>query len=130
MKITPIKTENDYQASLKEIERLFDSKPNTPNGDKLDILTTLVQRYEEEHYPIDFPDAVEALHYWIESRGLERKDLISCIGTRARISEILNRKRELTLSMIRKLHDELHIPAKLLIKRSKQPHVKANRRHA
>lgn len=129
MKITPIKTENDYKAALKEIERLFNAKPNTPNGDKLDILTTLVQGYENEHYPIDFPDAVEALRYWIESRGLERNDLISCIGTRARISEILNRKRELTLNMIRKLHDELHIPAELLIKRSKKRQTKNSKGH-
>ena len=120
MKITPVKTESDYQAALKEIERLFNAKQNTPNGDKLDILTTLVREYEEQHYPIDLPDAVDALHYWIESRGLERKDLVSCIGTRARISEILNRKRGLSLNMIRKLHDELHIPAELLIKKSKQ----------
>lgn len=130
MKIKPIKTEKDYKASLKEIERLFNAKPNTPNGDKLDILTTLVHGYEEEHYPIDLPDAVEALRYWIESRGLERKDLILCIGTRARVSEILNRKRDLTLNMIRKLHDELHIPAELLIKRSKQHHAKTNNKHS
>jgi HTH-type transcriptional regulator/antitoxin HigA len=119
MNIKPIKTEKDYKATLREIERLFDAKPNTPKGDKLDILTTLVHCYEEEHCPMDFPDAVEALQYWIESRGLERKDLVACIGTRARISEILNRKRQLTLNMIRKLHDELHIPAKLLLKKSK-----------
>lgn len=125
MKITPIKNENDYHIALKEIERLFDAKPNTPSGDKLDVLTTLVQSYEEAHHPIDLPDAVDALNYWIESRGLERKDLASCIGTRARISEILNRKRELTLSMIRKLHDELHIPAELLIKKNK---VRQNKR--
>lgn len=119
MKISPIKSEKDYKTALKEIERLFNAKPNTPNGDKLDILTTLVHGYEETHYPIDFPDAVDALRYWIESRGLERKDLLSCIGSRARISEILNRKRDLTLNMIRKLHDKLHIPAELLIKASK-----------
>lgn len=129
MKITPIKTEKDYTMALKEIERLFNAKPNTSNGDKLDILTTLVHGYEEEHYPIDFPDAVDALNYWIESRGLERKDLVMCIGTRARISEILNRKRELTLNMIRKLHDILHIPAELLIKKSKQRHTKNNKSH-
>jgi HTH-type transcriptional regulator/antitoxin HigA len=129
MKITPIKNEKDYNAALKEIERLFNAKPNTPNGDKLDILTTLVQGYEETHHPVDFPDAVDALNYWIESRGLERKDLTSCIGTRARISEILSRKRELTLNMIRKLHDELHIPAELLIKKSKQRHSRNNKNH-
>ena len=130
MKITPVKTEKDYKVALKEIDRLFSAKPNTPNGDKLDILATLVQAYEEEHYPINFPDAVDALNYWIESRGLERKDLAECIGTRARISEILNRKRDLTLNMIRKLHDELHIPAELLIKKSKQRHhTKSHKTH-
>lgn len=123
MKINPIKTEKDYEAALAEIERLFDATPNTPKGDKLDILTTLVQAYEDEHYRIDFPDAIEALNYWIESRGLERKNLEAYIGTRARISEILNRKRELTLDMIRKLHAGLHIPAELLIKKSKIHHA-------
>ena len=126
MKITPIKTEKNYKTALKEIDRLFNAKPNTPNGDRLDVLTTLVQSYEEEHHPINFPDAVDALNYWIESRGLERKDLVECIGTRARISEILNRKRDLTLNMIRKLHDELHIPAELLIKKSKQRYTKSH----
>ena len=71
MRVSPIKTEKEYLASLQEIERLFDSKPNTPNGNKLDVLAMLVQKYEEEHYPIDFPDAITAIEYWIESRGLE-----------------------------------------------------------
>jgi HTH-type transcriptional regulator/antitoxin HigA len=127
MNITPIKTEKDYEFALKEIERLFSAKPNTPAGDKLDILTTLVHSYEDEHYPVDFPDAVEALKYWIESRGLQRKDLQEFIGSRARISEILNRKRNLTLNMIRKLHDELHIPAELLIKKSKSTVIKSQK---
>lgn len=125
MKISPIKNDKDYKNALKEIERLFNAKPDTPNGDKLDVLSTLVHEYEETHYPIDFPDAVAALEYWIESRGLERKDLISCIGTRARISEILSRKRGLTLTMIRKLHEEFHIPAELLIKENKHRHSKS-----
>lgn len=127
MKITPIRTEADYEAALREIERLFSAKPNTLNGDKLEILATLVQVYEEEHYPIDFPDAIDALRYWMESRGLARKDLESYIGTRARISEILNGKRQLTLNMIRKLHDELHIPAELLLKRSKARHLRSTK---
>lgn len=118
MDIKPIKTELDYQTALDNILQLFDAKPNTPEGDKLEILTTLVQVYEEEHYPIDFPDAVDALNYWMESRGLQRKDLQVFIGTRARISEILNRKRELTLTMIRKLNEGLKIPAELLIKKT------------
>lgn len=119
MNIHPIKTQRDYEAALKEIDHLFNAKPNTKDGDKLDILTTLVQAYEDEHYPINFPDAIDALQYWLESRGLERKDLEAFIGTRARVSEILNRRRQLTLSMIRKLHDGLHIPAELLIKKGR-----------
>jgi HTH-type transcriptional regulator/antitoxin HigA len=118
MDIKPIKNELDYQNALEEISILFNANPNTSEGDKLEILATLVQAYEEEHYPLDLPDAVDALNYWMESRGLERKDLEVYIGTRARISEILNRKRELTLTMIRKLNEGLHIPADLLIKKS------------
>ncbi len=122
--IRPIKTKKDYKAALKEIERLFDAKPNTSDGDKLDVLVTLIQLYEDTHYPIDLPDAVEALHYWMDSRGLSRKDLEPYIGTRARIAEILNYKRDLTLNMIINLHDKLHIPAELLIKKRI-----GNRRH-
>src|SRR5690349_13994434 len=99
--IKPIKTKKDYQSALKEIERLFDAEPNTPAGDKLDVLVTLVEAYEEMHYPVDFPDAISALKYWMESRGLDRKDLEPYIGTRARIAEVLNHKRDLTLTMIR-----------------------------
>jgi HTH-type transcriptional regulator / antitoxin HigA len=123
MEIKPIKNETDYQNALDEISHLFDAEPNTSEGDKLDILTTLVQAYEDEHYPIDLPDAVDALNYWMESRGLERKDLQVFIGTRARVSEILNRRRELTLPMIRKLNEGLHIPVALLIKSSKNHHL-------
>ena len=128
MNIHPIKTQRDYEAALKEIEHLFNAKPHTKDGDKLDILATLVQAYEEEHYPINFPDAINALQYWLESRGLERKDLEAFIGTRARVSEILNRKRQLTLNMIRKLHEGLNIPAALLIKKGRsERHGKAMR---
>jgi HTH-type transcriptional regulator/antitoxin HigA len=116
--LKPVKTKKDYQSALKEIERLFDAEPNTPAGDRLDILVTLVEAYEEMHYPVDFPDAISALKYWMESRGLDRKDLEPYIGTRARIAEVLNHKRDLTLTMIRNLHDHLHIPAELLIKKS------------
>lgn len=125
----PIKTEKDYQAALKEIDRLFEAKPNTPAGDKLDILITLTEAYEEKHYPIDLPDAVDALRYWMESRGLDRKDLEPYIGTRARIAEVLGYKRDLTLSMIRKLHDHLHIPAELLIKKHRGSHLKSTKDH-
>ena len=118
MNIKPIKTKKDYKEALKEIEVLFDAKPNTPKGDRLDILTALVESYEERHFPIDFPDPIDALNYWIESRGLERKDLEPYMGSRGRISEVFNRKRGLSLNMIRELNEHLHIPAEVLIKKS------------
>jgi len=115
MEIKPIKTEADYEAALKDIEGLFDAEPGTPEGDRLDILITLVEAYEDEHYDIPAPDPVEAIFYYMESRGLTRADLEPFIGSRARVSEILNRKRPLTLAMIQRLH-RLGIPAEVLIK--------------
>jgi HTH-type transcriptional regulator/antitoxin HigA len=115
MDIRPIKTEIDYRAALAEIETLFDAVPNTPECDRLDILTTLVEAYEAQHYEITPPDPVEAILYHLESRGLSRQDLEPYIGSRGRVSEVLNRKRPLTLEMIRKLHDSLGIPAEVLI---------------
>jgi HTH-type transcriptional regulator/antitoxin HigA len=114
MEIEPIKTETDYEAALKEIERLFDAKPGTPESDRLEILATLVEAYEDEHYAIPAPDPVEAILYYMESRGLTRADLEPYIGSRARVSEILNRKRPLTLAMIQRLN-QLGIPAEALI---------------
>jgi HTH-type transcriptional regulator/antitoxin HigA len=116
MDIRPIKTEADYEAALKEIEGLFDAVPNTPAGDRLEVLTTLVEAYEEQHYPIPSPDPVEAILYHMESRGLSRRDLEPYIGNRARVSEILNRKRSLSLRMIQQLHTELGIPAEVLLR--------------
>ena len=113
MEIKPIKTEKDYNNALKEIERLFDSKPGTPEGDRLEVLSTLVEAYEDEHYAIPAPDPVEAINYFMESRGLTRTDIEPYIGSRARVSEILNRKRPLTLTMIHRLHTELGIPAEI-----------------
>ena len=115
MDIRPIKTEADYQAALAEIERLFDAQPDTPEGDRLDVLTTLVEVYEADHEPIAAPDPIEAIAYYLESRGLTRRDLEPYIGSRARVSEVLNRKRGLTLEMIRRLHTGLGIPAEVLI---------------
>jgi HTH-type transcriptional regulator/antitoxin HigA len=115
MDIRPIRTEADYQAALAEIERLFDAQPDTPNGDRLDVLTTLVDVYEADHEPIVAPDPIEAIGYYLESRGLTRRDLEPYIGSRARVSEVLNRKRGLTLEMIRRLHTGLGIPAEVLI---------------
>ena len=116
MEIKPIKTEKDYHAALKEIEILFEAKPDTPDGDRLDIFTTLVEAYEEIHYRIPKPDPIDTIFYYIESRGLSRKDLEPCIGSSARVSEVLNRKRSLSISMIRKLHKYIGIPADILIK--------------
>jgi HTH-type transcriptional regulator / antitoxin HigA len=115
MEIRPIKTEADYQAALAEIERLFDAVLNTPAGDRLDVLATLVEAYEEQHYSLPTPDPIEALTYHMESRGLSRRDLEPYLGSRARVAEVLNRKRPLSLEMIRRLHTGLGIAAEILI---------------
>ena len=115
MEIKPIKTENDYLNALNEIEKIIDAKKDTPEGDKLDILVTLVEAYEENNYPILPPDPVEAIIHQMESQGLSRKDLEPLIGSRARVSEILNRKRSLSLNMIRKLQKGLGISAEILV---------------
>jgi len=116
MDIKPIKTESDYNAVLVEIERLMEADLNTPEGDKLDVLTTLVEAYEEKYYPIGQPDPVEAISHQMESQGLTRRDLEAYLGSRARVSEILNRKRSMSLQMIRKLQKGLGIPAEILIR--------------
>jgi HTH-type transcriptional regulator/antitoxin HigA len=115
VEIKPIKTEADYQAALAEIERLFDAAPGTPEDDLLEVWTTLVEAFEEKHYPIPLPDPIEAILYHMESRGLSRRDLEPYIGSRARVAEVLNRKRALSMTMIRKLHDGLGISADVLI---------------
>lgn len=115
MDIRPIKTEKNYKAALMEVESLFNAVPDSPEGDRLEILTTLIEAYEEKHYPIPPPGPVEAILYYIESRGLSRRDLEPYIGSRSRVSEVLSRKRSLTIGMIRKLHKGLGIPAEILI---------------
>lgn len=115
MVIKPIKTERDYRRALKEIDKLMDAKPNTARGDRLDVLATLVDVWEEEHHAIGPPDAVEAIRFAMEQRGLTRRDLEPFIGSRARVAEVLNRKRPLTLPMIRRLHVGLGIPAEALL---------------
>lgn len=121
MNVRPIKTEADYQAALAEIERLFDAAPNTPRGDLLEVLATLVEAYERQHYTIPALDPIETIKYYMESRGLSRHDIEPYIGSRARVAEVLNRKRPLSLEMIRRLHKGLDIPADVLI----QPYVAA-----
>jgi HTH-type transcriptional regulator/antitoxin HigA len=116
MQIRPIKTPADHRAALEQIERLMDARPGTPAGDRLDILTTLVEQYESRNEPIEPPDPIDALRYHMESRGLTRRDLEPMIGSRARVAEVLNRRRALTIEMIRRLHAELGISADVLIR--------------
>ncbi|HEX4052869.1 MAG TPA: helix-turn-helix domain-containing protein [Tepidisphaeraceae bacterium] len=116
MEIKPIKNMRDYRRVLKEIDALMDAKAKTAAGDRLDVLATLAVAWEEQHCPIESPDPVEAIQFAMEQRGLSRRDLETYIGSRARVAEILNRKRPLTLPMIRKLHSGLGIPAEVLIR--------------
>ncbi len=116
MQIKPIRNQRDYRRVLKEIDALMDAKANTAAGDRLDVLATLAVAWEQKHYPIESPDPVEAIQFAMEQRGLSRRDLEAYIGSRARVAEILNHKRSLTLPMIRKLHSALGIPAEVLIR--------------
>ena len=116
MDIKPIRTASDYEAALKEVDRLIDAKPQTPEGDKLDVLVTLIEVYEAKHFPIPEPDdPVEVLQYYMDARGIKRSDLIPFLGSKERVSEVLSGKRRLSLTMIRRLHEGLDIPAELLI---------------
>ena len=130
MNIKPIKTNSDYEAALKEIEKLFDAEPGTPDGDYLEVLSTLVEAYEDEHYSIPLPDPIEMIFYTMDSRGLTRADLEPYIGSRARVSEVLNRKRPLSLSMIQRLNNGLGIPAEALIAPYKISASKTQRIHS
>jgi HTH-type transcriptional regulator/antitoxin HigA len=120
MEIRPIKTEADYEATLKEIEGLMAAEAASPEGDRLDVLVILVEAYEREHYPVDFPDPVEAIKFRMEQQGLTVEDLVPVIGRKNRVYEILARKRPLTLRMIEGLHETFSIPAESLLKHS--PH--------
>jgi HTH-type transcriptional regulator/antitoxin HigA len=114
MKIKPIHTEEDYEAALARIEVIFDAEPNTPHGDELEILSSLVETYERKNYPIELPDPIEAIKIRMEDLGLGRKDLEAVIGSKGRISEILNRKRPLTLRMVQRLSEKLGLPTEVL----------------
>jgi HTH-type transcriptional regulator/antitoxin HigA len=114
--VRPIRSEADYQAALGEIERLWGAKVGTARGDRLDILATLVDAYENEHEPMDPPDPIEAIKFRMEQQGLTRRDLETLIGSRARVAEVLNRKRDLSIAMIRRLHGALGISADVLIR--------------
>lgn len=115
MELRPIRTEADYQQVLQEIELLFDAEPNTPECDRLDILSTLAESYERLHFPIELPDPIEAIRYYMDARGWTYNDLEACLGSRVSSAEILARKFSLTLEMIRKLNKELGVPAEILI---------------
>lgn len=116
MEILPIKTERDYRRMLKEIEGLMTAERNTPEGDRLDVLVTLVEAWEARNYPLALPDPVDAIRYHMEQNGLAPKDLAVYIGSRNRVYEVLNRRRPLSLNMVRRLHLGLGIPAESLIK--------------
>jgi HTH-type transcriptional regulator/antitoxin HigA len=116
VEVKPIKSRRDYLSTLREVESLMGAKHGTPEGDRLDVLVTLVEAWEAKHYPIDLPDPVEALKFHMEQKGLAPRDLIPLIGSRNRVSEVLNGKRSLTLGMIWRLHHGLGIPAESLIK--------------
>jgi HTH-type transcriptional regulator / antitoxin HigA len=117
--VKPIRTKRDYEVALKELERLWGAKSGTPNGDRLDVLATLIDAYEAVHHPMDPSDPVEAIKFRMEQQGLTRKDLEPLIGTRTRVAEVLNRKRSLSIGMIRRLHDSLGISAEAVIRPSR-----------
>ena len=119
MEIKPIKTEADYEAAMKEVEQLWGASYGSPEADKLDVLVTLVEAYEEKHYPIPPPDPIEAILHYMENQGLSEHDLEPYLGSHLYVSEVLNRQRGLSLDMIRKLHIELGIPADILV----QPYI-------
>jgi HTH-type transcriptional regulator/antitoxin HigA len=112
--IRPIRTKADYRRALKEVERLWDAEPGTRDGNRVDVLTTLIEAYEAKHFPIEAPDPIAAIEFMLEQKGMTRRDLEPAIGSRGRVSEVLNRRRPLTLPMIRALGDLLSIPPGVL----------------
>ena len=116
MNIKPIKNKKDYQQALYRLEKIFDAKKNTAEGDELEILSILIEKYEDEHFPIGYPDPIEAIKFRMEQLGYTQSDLAKVVGLKSRASEILSKKRKLTLEMIRSLHTHLQIPTDVLIK--------------
>ena len=116
MQLKPIKTEADHEAALKEIERLWNAAEGTEDGDRLEILITLTETYEEAHFPMDLPDPIGAIKFRLEQQGVDKKTLIGIIGNRTRVYEVLRRDRALSLTMIQKLNRQLKIPAEVLIR--------------
>ena len=115
MKVKPIKTKKDYALAMQRLDNIFDAKPGTPEGDELEVLGILIEKYENDHYPIDYPDPIEAIKFRMEQLGYSQNDLAEIVGLKSRASEILNKKRKLTLEMIRQLHNQLNIPTQVLI---------------
>jgi HTH-type transcriptional regulator / antitoxin HigA len=115
MEIRPIRTKADYRAALREAERIWDAEPGTAAGDHVEVLVTLIEAYEAKHYPIAAPDPIAAIEFMLEQKGLKRRDLEPAIGSRGRVSEVLNRKRPLTLPMVRALSKLLQIPPDILV---------------
>ena len=126
VEIRPIRTNADYKRALKQLEQVWDAKPDSEDEDVLDVLATLIDAYEEKHFPIDTPDPIEAIRFRMEQQGLDRKDLEPLIGHRGRVAEVLDHKRPLSITMIRNIHDTLQIPAEVLIR----PSVQARKRVA
>ena len=114
--VKPIRTGADYEAALAEVERLWGARAGSPEGDRLDVLATLIDAYENEHFPMDPPDPIDAIKFRMEQQDLSRKDLEGLIGTRTRVVEVLNRRRGLSINMIRRLHERLGISADVLIR--------------
>lgn len=115
MNISPIKNEADYQNALERLEVIFDAKRGSQEGDELEILAILIDNYENENFPIEMPDPISAIKFRMEQMGMKQKDLVEMVGFKSRVSEIMSRKRKLTLDMIRKLNANLHIPSEVLI---------------
>jgi HTH-type transcriptional regulator / antitoxin HigA len=114
--LRPIRTKADYRTALAEVERLWGAKRGTPKGGRLDVLATLIDAYETQHYPMDTPDPIDAIQFRMEQQGLTRRDLEPIIGTRARVAEVMARKRNLSIDMIRRLHEQFGISAEVLIR--------------
>lgn len=115
MKMAPIKNEKEYQKALKELEKVFDAEPGTPEGDTGEVLVLLIEDYEKKHYPIDAPDPIEAIKYIMEEKGLTNKDIIPYFGSKSLVSAVLNRRRNLSLKMIKSLHEGLGLPYEILM---------------
>jgi len=120
MEIKPIRTKADYARTLREIERLWGARQGTPDGDRLDVLATLADAFEQKHFPVDPPDPIEAIRFRLEQQGLDPRALVGVIGGRSRVYEVMQRKRALSLEMIRRLHQRFGIPAEVLIRPSRR----------